>query len=238
MSVFIPKETIRRLIHDIKQITQCPLHDQGIYYKHDETDILKGYAMIVGPSDTPYFGGFYFFEFTFPTNYPYSPPTVKYHTNGNNIRFNPNLYSDGKVCISLLNTWRGDQWTSCQSISTVLLTLVTLLCKNPLLNEPHVSIEHVDVNKYTHIVEYSNINIAICDILHKKQGVYQPFFDLFYPIAKDIFQTNYDDILLFIDKQLTVFIQPVCISTSYFNMNILIDYHRLREKWIDTKSKL
>ena len=83
--------------------------------------------MIVGPSETPYFGGFYFFEFKYPGDYPHSPPEVIYKTNGDNIRFNPNLYVNGKVCISLLNTWRGEQWTSCQTITTVLLNLCLFL---------------------------------------------------------------------------------------------------------------
>jgi ubiquitin-conjugating enzyme E2 Z len=168
MANFIPKETIQRLLKDVKQIIKNPLTDQGIYYIHDDTDMMKGYAMIVGPSDTPYFGGFYFFEFTYPSDYPHSPPKVKYCTNGNNIRFNPNLYCCGKVCISLLNTWRGDQWTSCQTISTVLLTLCTLLCSDPLLNEPGVDKKHRDMANYTDIIEFSNLNIAVCDIVSKK----------------------------------------------------------------------
>ena len=57
MSNFISKDTINRLIRDVKQIIKSPLTDNGIYYIHDDVDILKGYAMIIGPSDTPYFGG-------------------------------------------------------------------------------------------------------------------------------------------------------------------------------------
>ena len=139
MTTFIAKDTINRLLKDIKQIYKNPLTENGIYYIHDDTDMLKGYALIIGPSVTPYFGGNYFFEFLYPNDYPHTPPKVTYCTNGNNIRFNPNLYTCGKVCISLLNTWRGEQWTSCQTISTVLLTLCTLLCKDPLLNEPGVN---------------------------------------------------------------------------------------------------
>ena len=46
-------------------IFKNPLTDNGIYYCHDEEDILKGYAMIMGPEGTPYFGGYYFFEFSY-----------------------------------------------------------------------------------------------------------------------------------------------------------------------------
>ena len=61
----INKETIQRLLKDVRQIIKHPLTDNGIYYSHGENDMMKGYALIVGPSGTPYFGGYYFFEFYF-----------------------------------------------------------------------------------------------------------------------------------------------------------------------------
>ena len=152
----ISKEAINRLLKDVRQIMKHPLTDNNIYYMHDDDDILKGYALIIGPSDTPYFGGNYLFEINYPPDYPHSPPKVKYCTNGEKVRFNPNLYICGKVCVSLLNTWRGEQWTSCQSISSVLLTLCSLLCENPLLNEPGVTSSHLDIKNYNKIIEYSN----------------------------------------------------------------------------------
>jgi ubiquitin-conjugating enzyme E2 Z len=225
MTTFISKETMTRLLKDVKQIIKNPLTDQGIYYVHDDTDMMKGYAMIVGPSDTPYFGGFYFFEFTYPADYPHSPPKVKYCTNGNDIRFNPNLYKCGKVCVSLLNTWRGDQWTSCQSISTVLLTLCTLLCKDPLLNEPGVNKGHPDMKNYNEIIEYSNVSIAVCDIVRKKKGVYQPFFENFYPYVKENFNKNYDKLLEFSQKKMSdTNVENKTIVTGFYNMNVQIHY--------------
>lgn len=225
MTTFISKETMTRLLKDVKQIIKNPLTDQGIYYVHDDTDMMKGYAMIVGPSDTPYFGGFYFFEFTYPADYPHSPPKVKYCTNGNDIRFNPNLYKCGKVCVSLLNTWRGDQWTSCQSISTVLLTLCTLLCKDPLLNEPGVNKGHPDMKNYNEIIEYSNVSIAVCDIVRKKKGVYLPFFENFYPYVKENFNKNYDKLLEFSQKKMSdTNVENKTVVTGFYNMNVQIHY--------------
>ena len=75
----------------LKIITKNPLSKDGIYYKHDETNMLLGYALIIGQKDTPYAYGNFLFKFSFPTNYPYSPPTVTYHTNDGLTRFNPNL---------------------------------------------------------------------------------------------------------------------------------------------------
>lgn len=226
MSAFITKETIQRLLKDVKQIMKNPLIDQGIYYIHDDTDMLKGYALIIGPSDTAYFGGNYFFELNFPDDYPHSPPKVKYCTNGNNVRFNPNLYTCGKVCVSLLNTWRGEQWTSCQSISTILLTLCTLLCKDPLLNEPGVNKGHPDMENYNEIIEFSNFNIAVCDILYKKEGVYLPFFDNFYPFVKENFIKNYNQLLaIAMKKNEDLKSQEVVFKTGFYGMNIKVDYN-------------
>ena len=236
MTTFISKETINRLLKDVKHIIKNPLTDQGIYYIHDDTDLLKGYAMIVGPTETPYFGGFYFFEFTYPIDYPHSPPKVKYYTNGSNIRFNPNLYTCGKVCVSLLNTWRGDQWTSCQSISTVLLTLCALLCKDPLLNEPVVIKSHKDLNNYNEIIEYSNLNIAVCDIVRKKKEVYQPFFDNFYPYVKENFNKNYEKFIEFAEQKMKdINVENKIFKTVFYNLNVHIHYEDILLKLNESK---
>ena len=238
-STIITKETISRLLKDVKQIIKSPLTEQGIYYIHDDTDMLKGYAMIVGPEDTPYFGGFYFFEFSYPHDYPHSPPKVNYCTNGNKIRFNPNLYTCGKVCVSILNTWRGDQWTSCQTISTVLLSLCTLLCKDPLLNEPGVTASHRDNSNYTEIIEYSNLQIAVCDIVMKKEGIYMPFFENFYSFVKENFNKNYSKLLEYAEKKYTEkYAEPQVLTTGYYSMNVKIDYEHIILKLKEAKEMM
>ena len=231
MARFISKETISRLLKDVKHILKNPLTENGIYYIHDDIDMLKGYALIIGSSETPYFGGNYFFELNYPSDYPHSPPKVKYCTNGNKIRFNPNLYTCCKVCISLLNTWKGDQWTSCQTISTVLLTLCTLLCKNPLLNEPGINFKDNDIEKYNKIIQYSNINVAVCDIVDKKSGVFQPFFENFYPFIKENFLINYDKLMQFAEEKNIEnnFIEHIVISGIY-TMKVFVDYNEVIEK--------
>ena len=236
MTTFISKESITRLLRDVKQIIKNPLTENGIYYIHDDIDMLKGYALIIGPEDTPYFAGNYFFEICYPTDYPHSPPKVNYCTNGNSIRFNPNLYTCGKVCISLLNTWRGDQWTSCQSISTVLLTLCTLLCKDPLLNEPGITINNKEVKIYESVIDYANIDIAICDIVSKKKPVYCDFFENFYPFVKENFIKNYDKILEFAEnKYKGEFNKTLNIKTGLYNMNVTIDYEKVIHKLKESK---
>lgn len=65
--------------------------------------LFQIHALITGPFDTPYEGGFFLFLFRCPPDYPIHPPRVKLMTTGNNtVRFNPNFYRNGKVCLSIL----------------------------------------------------------------------------------------------------------------------------------------
>jgi ubiquitin-protein ligase len=225
--IIVTKETITRLIKDVKNILKHPLTDNGIYYVHDDTDMLKGYALIIGPTETPYFGGNYLFELNYPHDYPHSPPAVTYCTNGDEIRFNPNLYKCGKVCVSLLNTWNGDQWTSCQTISTVLLTLCTLLCKDPLLNEPGITSSNKDFSAYNEIIEYSNINIAVCKIVGKDQICYPEKFDMFYPYIKENFLKNYDALMELAKSKPK---WKKLVKTSLYGMHVIVNYPQLIDK--------
>lgn len=72
----------------------------------DRLDVMK--VLITGPAGTPYSNGCFEFDVFFPNDYPNSPMMINLETTGRQrIRFNPNLYTDGKVCLSILNTWHG-----------------------------------------------------------------------------------------------------------------------------------
>ena len=151
----ISNETIR----DVSDILKNPLGDQGIYYIHDEDNMRKGYAVIFGQVKH-YTSMEHTFEFKFHIIIPlflqnqYILLIMVKH---------PNLYRNGKVCISILNTWKGEQWTSCQTIRSVLLTLTTLLHNKPLLNEPGLT---ENIRHLKHIMIYLDIKII------KQQFVY------------------------------------------------------------------
>ncbi|XP_023535063.1 uncharacterized protein LOC111796600 [Cucurbita pepo subsp. pepo] len=100
-------------------------------------DLMR--AVIIGAQGTPYHDGLFFFDIFFPSAYPDLPPHVYYHSKG--LRLNPNLYNCGKVCLSLLNTWRGsgnENWVP--GMSTMLQVLVSIqgliLNTKPYFNEP------------------------------------------------------------------------------------------------------
>lgn len=181
---------IKRLVNDIKEIMKNPI--DNIYYQHDESNMMKGYALIIGSENTPYAYGNYLFEFTFPKNYPFEPPIVKYFTNNGTTRFNPNLYIDGKVCLSVLNTWKGEEWSSCQNIRSILLILSTVLNNNPIENEPGLKSTHHDNTNYNNMIRYKNIEIAIIGIIRKE--FLDNRFCIFYNIIINNFLKNKENI--------------------------------------------
>lgn len=73
-------------------------------------------VLITGPAETPYANGCFEFDVYFPAEYPNSPMMINLETTGcRTVRFNPNLYNDGKVCLSVLNTWHGrpeEKWNA------------------------------------------------------------------------------------------------------------------------------
>jgi len=236
-SIVLKKDTITRLIKDVKEIITNPLTSHGIYYHHNEADILKGEVLIIGPKDTPYENGYYLFEISYPVNYPFSPPVVKYYTNDGITRFNPNLYKCGKVCLSILNTWRGDQWSSCQTISSVLLALCTIFNNAPLLNEPGISAEHLDFKNYNMVLEYKNFEIGIMHMF--RLIVLNTDTDSKFSAFKDIIKTHFLDnykinkdrldtlLLLYKDKNN----KSSVIHIGIYSMFIPIDYENLKRKF-------
>ena len=112
------------------------------FVRVDERSAVLWSVVITGPEDTPYDGGVFAFDFFFPSQYPHAPPKVQFRTTGGGrARFNPNLYKDGKVCLSLLGTWsgaKGETWDP--AVSTTLQVIVSvqslILCPRPYFNEP------------------------------------------------------------------------------------------------------
>lgn len=119
------------------KILQNNLPD-GIFVRvyEDRMDLLR--AVIAGAYGTPYQDGLFFFDFHLPPDYPSVPPSAHYHSGG--WRLNPNLYEEGKVCLSLLNTWTGrgnEVWDpKSSSILQVLVSLQGLVLNSkPYFNE-------------------------------------------------------------------------------------------------------
>jgi baculoviral IAP repeat-containing protein 6 len=134
----------RRLAQEITSLaSSLPLStSSSVFVRCDEErmDLMK--VLITGPSDTPYANGCFLFDVFFPPEYPSVPMSINLCTTGHgSVRFNPNLYNDGKVCLSVLNTWHGrpeEKWNPLtSSFLQVLVSIQSLiLVAEPFFNEP------------------------------------------------------------------------------------------------------
>jgi ubiquitin-conjugating enzyme E2 Z len=165
-------KTIMRIVQDIYDFNKNK--PDGIYLSIDKQNLMKQYALIIGPKDTPYFGGFFFFEIIYPENYPTNSPQVTLLTIEKNVRFNPNLYECGKVCLSILGTWSGPSWSSVMNIRLVLQSIQSLLCSFPIQNEPgfeNTKEDEISSMEYNQYLIYNTYRIAIIEVLKNKFNV-------------------------------------------------------------------
>ncbi|QDS69753.1 hypothetical protein FKW77_010147 [Venturia effusa] len=115
---------------------------RGIYVRHGSSRLDMMKIIIVGPDGSPYEGGLFEFDLWCPFDYPNTPPRMQFKTTGGGqAHFNPNLYTDGKVCLSLLGTWSGQPWVAAGPNKSTLLQLfisiqAMILCSEPWYNEP------------------------------------------------------------------------------------------------------
>jgi ubiquitin-conjugating enzyme E2 O len=97
----------------------------GIWVKgfEDRMDLYS--VMLRGPEKTPYEDGLFLFDFQLSADYPAAPPLCHYISYCSD-RLNPNLYEDGKVCVSLLGTWAGrgtEVWTNSSTLLQVIVSI-------------------------------------------------------------------------------------------------------------------
>lgn len=143
----------------------------------ESSDLTLAHVLLTGPEGTPYANGFFYFRVRFPQDYPQNPPTVKLCTTGGGVvRFNPNLYANGKVCLSLLGTWSGPGWTPLNTLTSVLVTVQSIMNAAPLHNEPGweegTARATLDaVADYTQYVRHETIRVAVLDNVLKADAM-------------------------------------------------------------------
>ena len=217
-----------RIFTDIKIFKKSNLHENGIYCDFDEKNLYKMRALIIGPGDTPYENGFYLFKLEFPPNYPLYPPKVTYLTQGDYIRFNPNLYTNGKVCVSILNTWSGPGWTTSCSLTSVLLSIQTLLNNYPIHNEPGwdtVSNKDIRSINYNTILKYANLKIAIIKTLENPPSEYDVFKDIMLNHLHKSSKTLYNYI-----EQNIEFNENKTLKSEIYNLQIKTNFKKYKNK--------
>jgi ubiquitin-protein ligase len=235
---------LKRIMNEFKELENSKkiLEESGIYFYFNEDNINYLYALLIGPEGTPYEKGFYFFSFEYPLSYPMQPPIAKYYTQGSlinpissnkfYIRFNPNLYVCGKVCLSMLNTWSGPGWVPTNTMSNVLVAIQALVLNDfPLMNEPGFETASVkELIKYNEIISYANIKISVLDMLEN----IPKDFTYFTEIIHDYFLKNIDYYRKYVITK-SINLNKTLIESPAYGMKILADYNILLEE-IDLKS--
>ena len=210
---------MKRIMKDLREFRSSPVN--GIYVDYDENDMTKLHAMIIGPEDTPYEGGYFFFKMDLSNNYPMNPPTVNIMTYARGTRFHPNLYEDGKVCLSILGTWGKKDWSPMLTIQKILITIQGLMDNNPITHEP--SFETTSANNpkavvYKDIVEHEVIKHAIL------AQVTNPIFPEFRDIIKEHFDAKKDRLKDRLSKKDTT-----QMTLKSFHMHKVLNYAELQQ---------
>lgn len=232
------EDTKRRIISDYQNLMENDelLQNSGIFYQFDDENLYHMTAMLIGPEKTPYHGGFYFFDITFPPEYPNLPPKFVYHTNYRNIRFNPNLYVNGNVCLSLLNTWSGagEGWTPSNNIMAVFISIQGMVLNEyPLINEPgheNVSYDHKDYNK---VLTHENFYTAVCRMMeHTPAG-----FQNYTIIMKKHFLKNIKMYLNTVSELSTQYKTTKIFSCGYCSNKVNNEYDSIYKKMLSLAAK-
>ena len=113
----------------------------SIYVRAYESNLSLLRCLIIGPEDTPYEHAPFVIDLALTAKYPIEPPIAHFHSWTSGLgRINPNLYEEGKICLSLLGTWPGkaskEQWSKDATILQLLVSLQGLvMVKKPFYNE-------------------------------------------------------------------------------------------------------
>ena len=227
--------TNKRRLKDIKNLIKKNDVEDFWYYSRSLDEVL---ATIVGPKDTPYEGGFYFFKIKIPEQYPMIPPKVTYYTQGYNVRFNPNLYrmshhseNGGKVCLSILNTWNiGPKWKPSWTLKTIMLAIqADVLVDNPLRNEPgYENSTSFKLEKYRDIVLHENYRTAVYGMLkHPPKD-----FEVFLPKMREYFIKNFNNYILKLSKYMPIYDGKRITCNVYSRMgDYNLNFKRLKERY-------
>lgn len=135
-STTINPKGIMRLQKELSSLHRDPL--PGVTLHVDEHNATRIDAMLEGAEDTPYEGGFFHVRLAIPVTYPMDPPKATWMVTGQgSVRFHPQAYRNGKLCLSILGTWSGPRWSPVLGIRGLLLTVQSqIFTKRAVLCEP------------------------------------------------------------------------------------------------------
>jgi len=126
---------VRRLAAELAEIKA--VHDP-FEITPDEDSITQWSAIIEGPEATPYAGGRFVIDLSFPIDYPFSPPRASFRT----PIFHPNIAASGPICLDLLKRGSG-AWSPLITVPDLLRSIQSLL-NDPNPDDP-LNVEAADL---------------------------------------------------------------------------------------------
>ena len=111
-------QAVNRLKKELQRLKANP--EDGIFTEPiDDKNIFYWRGVIIGPANSPYENGRFKLTIIAGSNYPFSPPKIKFETR----IYHPNISGDGRICLDLLQK----NWSPALTISKALLSIASLL---------------------------------------------------------------------------------------------------------------
>ena len=189
---------------------------------------MNGKAVIIGPAGTPYADCPLLFHIKLPSDYPFRSPSVTFMTSDGVTRFHPNLYVTGKVCLSILGTWKGPPWSAAMTLGKMLLTIQSLLEANPIVNEPSyedLTLQDPKAKSYAELVEARLVDLSFRDLLRLKRGDCPPA----WKEMKEMMEGLCDGLLQNLYKRILIHTEEKVYSGVLYSMSGSTYWGHLRE---------
>lgn len=244
-----------RLIREISSLSKdlpCyPSNAAFIRVDKQRTDLMK--IMIMGSEDTPYAHGAFEFDFFAGHSYPNQPPKMTLLTTGNGqVRFNPNLYNNGYVCLSLLGTWSGhgsENWLPTSTILQLIISLQSLVMNEDIYyNEPSFaqskgspSAKYLNT-AYSNIVKYCNVRFAMIEQIKKPPKGFEDVVKIHFKQKKAIILSTVNKWIENAEKEPAEYTGLIASHNSawctFFDNNNAVFKERLKQAYNDLEKTL
>lgn len=120
---------LKRLKNEYKDNIKEPNYFFSIY--PNEKNFYIWDVILIGPPDTIFENAIIKAQLEFPLEYPNKPPVFTFLTD----LFHPNIYINGKVCISILHEGVdmynyesvSERWNPSHSVSSILMSIISML---------------------------------------------------------------------------------------------------------------
>jgi ubiquitin-protein ligase len=223
----------KRTIKDIQLLekNKQDLNERGIFFYINSTNIFDISFLIIAKhkqdlSDSdlisPYTDGFFVFKLAIPVDFPLSPPSVEFHPKQNECRLHPNYYENGKVCLSVMNTWGNEDWCPSTSLFALANIFEERLNECPLRFEPGRELSSSDeIKKFNKIVRYGVYKVAIWNVF---LGKYSSNYDIFKDVIDEHWQKNKDKYISDLEKLAALYPTNSTVNQPHYNHSLKINY--------------